>query len=294
MRTFLYMPGKFSKVMMEVDLDAYNFPWHMANPDTPTPRDSAHKNDAKDFYPLAIFGTMVDNPEMDASTDTGLPRRIGSNIRSLYALTLDYDNGLSIDEFIATHKDLQFSLYTSYSHGQKEHDRYRVVIPLAKELPCDLLECRRVRGNLAFNFPGVDECCFHRGHWQLLPLVNTEFRHLYRWHRNKGKPWDFDIDCYREWQEQEDKERRERMEAAMANSDGESRERIRNWLANELGNVPVGNGERYNKVKSLLAWAMNNGMGDMVYTLECPWDDEKWRRKWPDMIRWAATLGGNC
>ena len=286
------MAWKFAKVMQEVDLAAYNFPWHMEHPDSPHQRDDAHKNDAKDFSPLAIFGTMVDNPEMDSLTDTGLPRRIGSNIKSLYALQLDYDSGLSVDEFIATHGDLKYSLYTSYSHGQKDSDRFRVVVPLAKELPCDLLECKKVRDNLVFHFPGVDECCFHRGHWQLLPLVNPEFRSCYRWHRNSGKPWDFDVDQYREWKEREDRERKERMEAAFANRDERTSERIRNWLAAELGNIQVGSGERYNRVRSLFAWAMNNGLGDGILSIECPWTDDKWvKHKWPELVEWASTLG---
>lgn len=286
MRTFLYLPGKFSKVMMEVDLKAYNFPWHMANPDTPTPRDGAHKNDAKDFSPLAIFGTMVEKPVMDSETETGLPRRIGANVKSLYALTLDYDSGLSIDEFIATHKDLRFSLYTSYSHGQKERDRYRVVVPLAKELPCDLLECRRVRNNLAFHFPGVDECCFHRGHWQLLPLVNPEFRHMYRWERNPGNAWDFDLDTYEEWKEQEDRERQERLEASAADMDDASTETIVRWTIEKLGQIPVGSGVRHKEALSLLGWAKGK-VGDAVYSIPCPWDDEKWQRQWPSLVRWV-------
>lgn len=292
MRTFLYMSGKFSKVMREVDLAAYNFPWHMQNPATPTPFDGAHKHDAKDFAPLAIFGTIVDNPEMDYETETALPRRIGANIRSLYALQLDYDNGMSIERFIAEHQDLQYSLYTSYSHGTKEGDRFRVVIPLAKELPCELLESRKVRDNLCFNFPSVDECCFHRGHWQLLPLVNPEVRDRYRWHRNKGNPWDFDLDMYMDWAAREEAERVKRMQEAFSKRDANTSERIRNWLVNELGNIQVGAGERYSKVKSLFAWAMNNGLGEGILEIQCPWDDEKWtKHKWPNLVEWACRLG---
>ena len=289
MRTFLYLAGKYATVMQEVDLKAYNFPWHIQNPSEPNWQE--HKNDAKDHSPLAIFGTIVDEPELDSATETGLPRRIGANLKSLYALQLDYDSGLSIDEFINGHKDLQYSLYTSYSHGQREHDRFRVVVPLKQELPCELLESRKVRENLMWHFPGVDESCFHRGHWQLLPLVNTAYKHLYRWHRNAGSALELDIDGYRKMKEAEEREREERLRKSLENIDDKSQERIRAWLVEQLAGLEVGAGTRYVRVKSLLAWAMNNGLGDAVLSIDCPWPtDKKWQKRWGNLVEWAATL----
>lgn len=275
---FLLKPNQYSKVMTYVQ--AERGWWDSLLADPPVIK-------SKDKCPLAIFGTPVAEPEKDPELLE--PRCIGANVESLYALALDYDSKESIDDFMTRHRGLRYSLYTSYSFGVKPGDRFRVCVPLAKPLPCELLQCHRVKNNLIFNWSMVDECCFDRGHWQILPCRNPEGR--YEFIKNPGDPWDFDLEQYRKWHEEEQREREERMRAAAKNTDGKTQERIKNWLVAQLAELECGAGTRYARVKSLLAWSMNNGLGDAVLSISCPWEEPKWEKRWPNLIEWALTLG---
>ena len=281
MKTFLYKPFNYSKTMLLVDLNKYNWPGRLANP---------IEIDSKGDAPLAIFGNLVNDPEL--FLETGNPRCIGANVKSLYALQLDYDSGMTIEKFKADHADLRYSLYTSYSYGVKDGDRFRVVIPLAKELPCHLLESKRVRKALEFQWPGVDESCFHRGHFQILPVQNKENPNSrYEWYQNPGSPWDFDLAGFARMKAEEEAEFEKRRAEAMASMDEGTQDRVLHWMQQALPNVERGCGTSYTKVKSLLSWAMHNGLGDAVYLLENPWPaDDKWVKRWPSLIRWASTL----
>ena len=289
MRTFLYRPRKYSRVVMEVPLDAWNWPWHLQHP-AEFRFDPKHPGATiKDSSPLAIFGKLVDDPEMDL--ETGNPRCIGSNISSLYAIQLDYDSGKTIEEFKAEHSDLRYSLYSSSSHGLKPGDRFRVVVPMSREFPCELLESQRVRKNLEFLWPGCDTTCFHRGHYQLLPVRNMDEPNArYVWHMNPGKPWEPEIEIYTQWKAEEDAENaRRRLEALKKYKEVDTTQLLVD-LAAELREIPVGSGVRYAESLRLLAKYAHKGLGDAVYSLDCPWDDYKWQRQWPKMLEFAARI----
>lgn len=275
---FLVKPNQYSKTMQY--MAAPNEWWDslLANP--PMIQD-------KDRCPLAIFGTPVSNPEHDM--ETGKMRCIGANVDSIYALALDYDNGITIEQFMDEYRDRRFSLYTSYSYGIKEGDRFRVVIPLAKPMPCDLLTCKRVRDNLSFQYHGIDPNTFSCGHWEILPVRNPAGKYFY--YKNPGKLWEVTTEIYHTWKLQEDAERQKRMLEIAAHRDDKSQERIKNWLVAQLAELECGAGTRYARVKSLLAWSMNNGLGDAVLSIPCPWEDAKWEKRWPNLIEWAVTLG---
>lgn len=275
---FLVKPNQYSKTMQY--MEAPNEWWDslMANP--PVIK-------AKDRCPLAIFGKPVADPELDM--DTCLPRCIGANVESLYAFSMDYDSTITIEQFRDEHMNLRYSLYTSYSYGIKPGDRFRVIIPLAQPFPCELLTSRRVKDNIVWNWKGCDPTFADRGHWEILPARNPAGKYFFA--KNPGEPWDFDLGCYRLWKQQEEEERARRMVELANRHDDASQERIRAWLVEQLANLEVGVGTRYNRVKSLLAWAMNNGLGDAVLSIDCPWPtDNKWQKRWSNLIEWAATL----
>lgn len=241
----------------------------------------------KDRCPLAIFGVPVSDAEID--DESGFMRCTGENVQYIYALSLDYDHGVSIEQFMDEHRGLQYSLYTSYSYGVKEGDRFRVVVPLDAPLMCDLLTCRRVKQNLLFNWHGVDPSFAARGHWQILPVRNPSGKYFF--YKNKGDRWSIDSNLYRQWKEEEDAEREKHMREIAEHKDDKTQERIRNWLVSQLAELECGAGTRYTRVKSLLAWAMNNGLGDAVLSIDCPWDEPKWHKRWPSLLEWAVTLG---
>lgn len=275
---FLVKPNQYSKTMRYLEAPQGWWGATLVNP-------PVFPNKGK--CPLAIFGTPVPSPEHDM--DSGHMRCIGANVQSIYALALDYDNGISIEQFKDEYRDRQYSLYSSYSYGVKPGDRFRVIVPLDKPLPCELLTCKRVKQNLLFNWHGVDECCFDRGHWQILPARNPDG--IYTFYKNKGERWDFDLDFYRKWKAQEDAEREQRMKEIAAHKDDQTQERIKNWLVAQLDELECGAGTRYARVKSLLAWSMNNGLGDAVLSIPCPWEEAKWQKRWPNLLEWAVTLG---
>ena len=275
---FLVKPNQYSKTMRYLEAPQGWWDATLVNP-------PVFPNKGK--CPLAIFGTPVPSPEHDM--DSGSMRCIGANLQSIYTLAIDYDNGISIEQFKDEYRDRQYSLYSSYSYGVKPGDRFRVIVPLDKPLPCELLTCKRVKQNLLFNWHGVDECCFDRGHWQILPARNPAGEYIY--YKNKGERWDFDLDSYRQWKAQEDAEREQRMKEIAAHKDDKTQERIKNWLVAQLDELECGAGTRYARVKSLLAWSMNNGLGDAVLSIPCPWEEAKWQKRWPNLLEWAVTLG---
>lgn len=150
----------------------------------------------KDKGALGIYGTLKESVKPSKYS----PREAAycaDNIDSIYMLQLDYDNGVSIDEFINEHKDLSYVLYTSHSHGYKGNsDRFRVVIQLSEPLKIDSMgpQFKEYMSKLW----GVDPTCFDRGHCQLVPMVRSNDS-PYRWHINKGKhyeiPWN-EINSY--------------------------------------------------------------------------------------------------
>ena len=274
---FLVKPSQYSRTMQYLEAPAGWWDETLANPPVIA---------QKDRCPLAIFGTPVAGAELDL--ETGHMRCIGANVQSLQALALDYDSGITIEQFKDEYADRQYSLYTSYSYGVKPGDRFRVIVPLATPLPCELLTYKRVRQNLLFNWHGVDECCFDRGHWQILPARNPDGKYMY--YKNKGERWVADIETYMAWKREEDEERERHMQEIAAHQDDKTQERIKNWLVDQLDQLECGAGTRYAKVKSLLAWAMHNGLGDAVLSIECPWLEDKWQRRWQNLIEWAYTI----
>lgn len=130
----------------------------------------------KSLAPLAIWGRMTPTVELN---EYGEPRCIGANVLDMYALQIDVDSGCSIDSFISDYHRYRFSLYTSYSYGYKQGERFRVIFPLKERLYTDWL-VRPVKDYLVELFPMSDVTCFDRGHFQILPCV-----------REKGAPYKY-------------------------------------------------------------------------------------------------------
>ena len=121
--------------------------------------------------PLLIWGGLSDNVEID--TEYGHPRCTGANISYLKALQVDVDNGCTIDEFVERYARYSFQLYTSYSYGFKEGDRFRAIFPLQDRFPMKYLTPPVKKALMEF-FPMVDSTCFDRGHWQIVPCVRSK------------------------------------------------------------------------------------------------------------------------
>lgn len=243
----------------------------------------------KDKAPLAIYGSFVPDPELVPPSFR--PHCIGANIASIYALQLDYDSGMTIDEFGSMFQDYRWSLYTSHSFGFKPGQRFRVVMPLATPLDCSLLQNARVKRSLEFQFPNVDTCCFDRGHFQILPCIRytgAPYVHI----QNAGKKWGSpeQFSEFARWKAEDDLAFERRKEYARTHRKEVDVNQLLMELDEELKEIPVGSGVRYAKTKSLLATYVHKGLGDAILCVDCPWDDAKWQRQWPGLVRWASTL----
>lgn len=279
---FLVKPHQYAKHMYPAEITASA--WLDLLKDPPVFPD-------KDRAPLAIYGTMSSSPE---GVDVGgmmRPRCTGANVDSIFALQLDYDDGITIRQFAEQYSRYRWTLYTSYSYGYKPNDRFRVVMPLATPMPCELLESRRVKANLLWNFPHVDRCCMDRGHWQILPCVHAKDA-PYMYLQNDGEKWGGDDvwSQYARMKADEDVEFALRAKEAREKAKEADVGQLLSDLEYELREVPVGSGVRYAEAKRLLAKYMHRGLGDAVLSVECPWDDRKWARQWPGLVRWASTI----
>ena len=241
--------------------------------------------------PLAIYGTMSENPESVNIHGKVYPRCTGENLATLRALQLDFDSGVTIDQFCQQYEKIQFTLYTSYSYGFKPCDRFRVIIPLASPMPCYLLTNRRVKNNIVWHFPGIDECAADRGHWQILPCVRAKGA-PYKYYQNKGSLWggeDYWRD-YARWVEEDKLEFARRAERAKELTREVNVDELLIELEGELNAIPVGQGQRYAAVKRLLAKYVHKGVGEAILSVPCPWSDKKWERQWPGLVNWASTI----
>ena len=86
-------------------------------------------------------------------------RRLKEYAQEIHFITLDYDDGLSVDDAKSLFEEYQYIFYTSYNHQQKKGDKqtvdkFRIVIPLTK--PCSAKQWEKIKHNLEAFAPGVD------------------------------------------------------------------------------------------------------------------------------------------
>lgn len=239
--------------------------------------------------PLAIYGTMASDPEPVEVHGMNRPRCTGENVDTIYALQLDFDSGFSIRQFCENYSKYRFTLYTSYSYGFKEGDRFRVIMPLATPMPCYLLNNKRVRNNLLWHFPHVDESCMVRGHWQILPCVRSKDA-PYLFTQNKvDQLWGGDsfLSEYARWVKEDEAEFARRREEAKANPKEVNIEKLTQKMLDELNLIPVGQGQRHSAAKRILTKYAHRGLADVLCTVPCPWPDKKWHREWDSLISWV-------
>lgn len=99
----------------------------------------------KDECPLWMFARM-----------DGCARKL-SNVTSIYALILDYDGGITPQEFCRQYPRLEYYWYTSTNHLKDGvTHKFKVVLPLAEEIPFDAIYNDQAKAALLAYFPGHD------------------------------------------------------------------------------------------------------------------------------------------
>ena len=180
---FLLKPNQYSTVMAVRTITAKQWsnliehPLIMAN---------------KDEAPLAIWGSLTEYVTIDPAYK--LPRCTAENLLSIWALQIDVDNGCTIQEFERDYHRYSYQLYTSYSYGFKEGHRFRVIFPLKEKLYTEHL-VKPVKDILKDMFPIVDDSCFDRCHWQILPCIRANDA-PYEYRRHDGEILSFARDNF--------------------------------------------------------------------------------------------------
>lgn len=235
---------------------------------------------AKESVPVALYGRMVERPVLN---DYGLVRPLGMNIDSLTYYQLDFDDGYyTIDGFVNEFKDkFAFILYTSYSFGFKENERFRVVIPLDEPLMC-----KDMGSYFKKALDGVFHCdssCHDRAHMQCIPAIRAPSA-PYRFHINNIAkrfhiPWNLVADeenkavaaytfnrAIENWWE-----RCDRMLGRVHEEPDpeELKRRALQWAQQQFDQCPVG--ARNNTMFSTLSWLKSVGVSaDDAFMLSPP------------------------
>lgn len=171
----------------------YMFPRHMTAKEWNRLISHPYIQDQKDEAPLAIWGKMVDNPDIDI--ESGKPRCTGANVEEIYALPVDVDNGTTMEEFERDFSRYSYQLYTTYSwHNGKPGDRFRIFFPLAEPIKVRWL-VRPVKDKLIDLFSMADSTCFDQGHFQVLPCIGGDDKD-YRYVQHVGERLSFKYDNF--------------------------------------------------------------------------------------------------
>ena len=157
----------------------------------------------KEEVPLWAFYMPIDNPTLGYY---GKTKFITENFKGVYALLMDFDDGITIDEAIEMHKDFEFTLYTSFRH-KDDHHKFRMVIPLSTPMNHRLFRYKKVKQWFVDKFKGVDA----------LASIKTLQKHkipahhpddtAYRFHINEGYRLELPIDDFAEWAYEEIRDR---------------------------------------------------------------------------------------
>lgn len=229
-------------------------------------------------------------PYVPAKDDPDSMRAAAENIISYDCIQVDYDDGYSIEEFQKRFGRIRYYLYTSYNHGFRDSDRFRVIIPLASPLDQDWMG-RGFKAYMHDVFGDCDDSCFDRCHFQAIPAMREDGVDKYYHYVNDVSTL---FDCDRETIEQYDaklrryqyqcgmfEEARAAMREELYGSLMDSEEmRITNQLtfAQSLLDTAV-MGNRHNACFDTLCYLQRKGLLDHAWTLMPPPEaNEEWEK----------------
>ena len=107
----------------------------------------------------------------------------GDNMEYCYALMVDYDDGVKIDDFIDKFPTMKYLLYTSF-RSCDELNKFRVIIPLAKPLDNKYMKSPVNKNILLEMFDGCDKSTINVFRKQKIPALDPANPQNYRYHIN--------------------------------------------------------------------------------------------------------------
>lgn len=170
--------------------------------------------DDKMKAPLVIWGKPTDMVQLDTE---GYMRCIADNLLYISALQVDIDNGCRIEEFVHDYHRYSYQLYTSYSYGYKEGDRFRAIFPLKEYMYMKHI-CPPTKQILMDMFPMVDVTCFDKCHWQIVPCIRSR-QSPYRYMQHDGEKLSFALENFAKIASEYNEDRHWKKEIAEADKD---------------------------------------------------------------------------
>ena len=150
-----------------------------------------HKYIRKEDIPLWSFYNLVPKCDRELARDRIHLHACSANMESLNAFQVDYDDGLvTIAQFIDEHENLEYALYTSPSHTNA-HNKFRVIIPLAKPLMNIYLTKGNVKKYFLDMFHGCDLSTINSFRKQRMPALPLS-GDAYKFRIGTGKRFEVD------------------------------------------------------------------------------------------------------
>ncbi|MBL5903081.1 DEAD/DEAH box helicase family protein [Serratia fonticola] len=148
------------------------------------PTFSAHNeveyNNAKKKFDAVVFVEMKKGSA-----------RSHANVIAHYAVVLDIDDGISMDEVRSDLNDYEHLIYSSGGQGIKQGERFRVILPLKRPISADVYN--EFSESLRKRFWYSDASFSKTLQIQYLPTYNKVFEDQFKAYHNSGRL--FDLEC---------------------------------------------------------------------------------------------------
>ncbi|MGK9397298.1 hypothetical protein ACSJD8_04145 [Klebsiella variicola] len=138
-------------------------------------------NRAKENFDAVVFAQMIEGEARSAK-----------NVIAHYAVVLDIDDGISVQDVQKDLSQYEYVLYSSGGTGIKQGERFRVILPLAKTLSAD--EWSEWSESLKKRFHYSDASFSKSLQIQYLPQLNTVHADKFIKIHNKGQWLDVQAD----------------------------------------------------------------------------------------------------
>jgi len=138
-------------------------------------------NNAKTRFDAVVFAQMIEGAARSAS-----------NVIAHYAVVLDIDDGISVQDVQKDLSQYEYVLYSSGGTGIKQGERFRVILPLAETLSAE--QWSEYSESLKKRFHYSDASFSKSLQIQYLPQLNTAHADKFIAHHNQGSWLDVQAD----------------------------------------------------------------------------------------------------
>lgn len=225
----------------------------------------------KEQCPLWRFCSVFNNKQNS---------RLQENIEDINSLLLDFDDNLTIKEFLNKYSDINFYLYTTTSHS-KDQDKFRVIVPLKEKYNYKNFKNPFLIDSLCEYFENVDPSSFSNFH--NLPNMCKKPNEYFFFHNisenffdlnslnNRAKYKERLLDISMQCRNLKNKSKPEFKNTMSENARIAYENKVKIELRKELNKISnFRNGTRYNSLLSLTGKMCNAKFPDNSYIFDLP------------------------